>query len=88
MWPFKKKTPNIINLTDFLSEVGKIATEQGQTYYSARVQFTQSSMGFHAELSGYIHGNDWYSGKTIKQVCEKLRNHNKTIASPIKEVIF
>ncbi len=68
-----------ITLQQFHKAVKRVAKEKGIDYISVKVEMDQNS---DIQLHGYIHGSNWETGLTIKEVCDKLRRKK----SPIKKV--
>lgn len=87
MWIQLKKQPKeSITLQQFYDAVGVVAKENNEDYFSVTIKLSSHDGLL---LSGYINGLSHLKGKTIEEVCEKLRNYRKPPEpSPIKEVIF
>jgi len=73
---FRKK--KIVSLNNFHDRVGKIAKEYGQDYYSVAIERCGHD-GY--KFRGYINGFTHLFGKSIDEVCEKLREYKKSSIS-------
>lgn len=68
-----------ITLQQLHKSVRRIAKQKKIDYISVKAEMENDGS---VVLSGYIHGSNWETGLTIKEVCDKL----KGTKSPIKKV--
>jgi hypothetical protein len=81
------KKQNAITMDYFLEEVGKVAEEMDEEYYSASVEIVhEDSDTTRIELRGYVNGTSHETGSTVNEVCALLRREEAT--EKTKEVIL
>lgn len=81
-----KKTPKTkITLQGFADTVKKLGDEMGSDHYRVYVEQGPNHFKLYAYLNNPPRQEE---GKTIEEVCEKLRHIKKEELSPITEVMF
>lgn len=68
----------LVLFDDFYKEVEKIAKENNESFFSVKVEKSSNRLdGVQYEYQAYINNFNWFSGKTTKEVVDKLKSSKK-----------